>query len=65
MRIESLIEVQKLDSPSDSTSNRLLYNSDLGSRLEERQATKSTLEQNATNEIKDISILTPNGEFNV
>ena len=65
MWIESLIEVQKLDSPSDSTSKRLLYNSDLGSRLEERQATKSTLEQKTTNEIKDISIPTRNGEFNV
>ena len=65
MWIESQIEVQKLDSPSDSTSKRLLYNSDLGSRLEERQATKSTLEQKTTNEIKDISIPTPNGEFNV
>ena len=65
MWIESLIEVQKLDSPSDSTSKRLLYNSDLGSRLEERQATKSTLEQKTTNEIKDISIPTPNVEFNV
>ena len=65
MWIESLIEVQKLDSPSDSTSKRLLYNSDLGSRLEERQATKGTLEEKATNEIKDISMPTPNGEFKV